>query len=99
MRGLEMYKGHLICYSLGNFATYGMFSLKAETALTEILQVTIDADGKFVEGKIVAGKQEGKGGPKLDTSNAAIRVVRNLSTADFGANAPKIADDGTVTPK
>jgi poly-gamma-glutamate capsule biosynthesis protein CapA/YwtB (metallophosphatase superfamily) len=99
MRGLEMYKGHLICYSLGNFATYGMFSLKAETALTEILQVTIDADGKFVEGKIVAGKQEGKGGPKLDSSNAAIRVVRNLSTADFGANAPKIADDGTVTPK
>ena len=34
MRGLEMYKDHLICYSLGNFATYGMFSLKAETAIS-----------------------------------------------------------------
>jgi poly-gamma-glutamate capsule biosynthesis protein CapA/YwtB (metallophosphatase superfamily) len=99
MRGLEMYKDHLICYSLGNFATYGMFSLKAETAITEILEVTIDSDGKFVSGKIVAGKQEGKGGPQLDPSNAAIRVVRGLSQADFGTNAPKIADDGTVTPK
>jgi poly-gamma-glutamate capsule biosynthesis protein CapA/YwtB (metallophosphatase superfamily) len=99
MRGLEMYKDHLICYSLGNFATYGMFSLRAETALTEILEVTIDADGKFVSGKIIPAKQEGRGGPKLDPSNAAIRVVRGLSIADFGANAPKIADDGTVTPK
>ena len=97
MRGLEIYKGHLICYSLGNFATYGMFTLRAETALTEILEITIDADGKFVSGKLVPGKQEGKGGPKLDPSNAAIRVVRNLSVADFGPNAPKIADNGTVT--
>jgi len=99
MRGLEMYKGHLICYSLGNFATYGMFSLKAETALTEILEVTIGPDGKFISGKIIAGKQEGKGGPKLDPSNAAVRLVRSLSQADFGTNAPKIDDDGTVTPK
>jgi len=98
MRGLEVYKGHLICYSLGNFATYGMFSLRAETALTEILEITIGADGKFISGKIVPGKQEGKGGPKLDPSNAAIRLVRSLSQADFGTNAPKIDDDGTVTP-
>jgi hypothetical protein len=99
MRGLEIYKDRLICYSLGNFATYGMFSLKAETALTEILEVTIGADGKFISGKIIPAKQEGKGGPKLDPSNAAIRVVRNLSVADFGTNAPKIADDGTITSK
>ncbi len=99
MRGLEIYKDHLICYSLGNFATYGMFSLRAETAISEILEIKLGADGKFVSGKIVPVKQEGRGGPKLDPSNAAIRVVRNLSLADFGVNAAKIADDGTVTPK
>ena len=76
-----------------------MFSLKAETAISEILEITIDADGKFVSGQIVPAKQEGRGGPKLDPSKAAIRVVRGLSQADFGPNAPKITDDGTVTPK
>jgi len=99
MRGLELYKDRLICYSLGNFATYGMFTLRAETALTEILEIKIAADGKFLSGKINAGKQLGRGGPQFDESGAAIRVVRNLSTADFGANAPKIADDGSITAK
>jgi poly-gamma-glutamate capsule biosynthesis protein CapA/YwtB (metallophosphatase superfamily) len=99
MRGIEIYKDRLISYSLGNFCTYGWFQLAGETALTMVLEVTIDADGKFVSGKINSGKQEGRGGPVPDETNAAIRVVRNLSTTDFGANAPKIADDGTVTAK
>jgi hypothetical protein len=99
MRGLEIYNGHLICYSLGNFATYGWFVLEAETALTEILEIKLGADGKFLGGKINAGRQEGRGGPLLDKSGESIRVVRSLSEADFGANAPKIADDGTITVK
>lgn len=99
MRGMEIYKDRLINYSLGNFATYGMFTLRAETALTEILEVTLDAEGKFLSGKINAGKQLGRGGPQLDPTGTAIRVVRNLSVTDFGANAPKIDDDGTVSKR
>ncbi len=99
LRGMEIYKGRLISYSLGNFATYGMFRLENETAITAILDVTLDADGKFVSGKINAGKQVGRGGPVLDKSGAAIRVIRKLSIADFGRNAPKIADDGTISLK
>ena len=98
MRGMEMYKDHLIVYSMGNFCTYGWFTLAAETALSEIVEIKIGADGKFISGKINAVKQEGRGGPLLDKSGAAIRVVRNLSTTDFGSSAPKIADDGTITP-
>lgn len=98
LRGMEIYRDRLIAYSLGNFATYGMFRLEDETALTAILEVKMDTDGKFLGGKIHAGKQEGRGGPLLDDSGRAIRVVRNLSVADFGKNAPKIADDGTITP-
>ena len=99
MRGMELYKGHLIVYSMGNFCTYGWFGLAGETALSEIVEAKIDAAGKFLSGKIHAAKQEGRGGPQLDKSGAAIRVVRDLSTADFGPNAPKIADDGTISPK
>ena len=99
MRGMEIYKDRLIAYSLGNFCTYGWFQLAAETALSEILEVKIGQDGKFVSGKIHGAHQEGRGGPILDNTGDSIRKVRELSLADFGANSPKIADDGSITPK
>ncbi len=99
MRGIEIYKDRLIAYSLGNFCTYGWFRLYGETALTMALEVKIGADGKFLGGKIHSGKQEGRGGPLLDPTNAGLRVVRGLSEMDFAANAPKFADDGTISPK
>lgn len=99
LRGMEVYKDRLIAYSLGNFCTYGWFKLEAETALTEILEVKIGQDGKFLGGKIHAGRQEGRGIPVLDKTGEATRKIRDLSIADFGTNAPKIADDGTISPK
>jgi hypothetical protein len=97
LRGMEIYKDRLVVYSMGNFATYGMFSLKAETSLTAIFEIKIAADGKFLKGRLHAGKQLGRGGPTLDKSGDAIRKVRELSIADFAGNAPKIADDGSFT--
>ena len=97
LRGMEIYKDRLINYSMGNFATYGMFTLRAETALTAIFEIKLAADGKFLNGKMYAGKQFGRGGPTLDKSGDAIRKVRELSIADFGTNAPKITDDGSFT--
>jgi poly-gamma-glutamate capsule biosynthesis protein CapA/YwtB (metallophosphatase superfamily) len=99
MRGMELYRDRLIVYSMGNFCTYGWFQLAGETALTEIVEVKVAPDGKFVSGKIHAGRQDGRGGPILDPAGESIRVVRSLSLADFGTNAPKIGDDGTITPK
>jgi len=99
LRGIEIYKDRLIAYSLGNFCTYGWFQLAGETALTAVLEVKIDADGKFISGKIHPGKQEGRGLPVPDVSKTAITLLRNLSTTDFPTSAPKIADDGTFTAK
>ncbi len=97
LRGMEIYKDRLVVYSMGNFATYGMFNLKMETALTAIFEIKIAADGKFLSGKLHAGEQLGRGGPTLDKSGKAIRKIRELSTMDFGKNSPKIADDGSFT--
>jgi Bacterial capsule synthesis protein PGA_cap len=99
MRGMEIYKERLIAYSLGNFATYGWFQLAAETGMTMILEVKIDDEGKFLNGKIHSGRQEGRGIPVLDPMGASARLVRDLSMADFPATAPKIADDGSITSK
>jgi hypothetical protein len=97
LRGIEIHKDRLIAYSLGNFATYGWFQLMGETALTMVLEVRLAPDGKFLDGKIHAGRQEGGGIPVLDKSGKAIRVVRTLSNKNFGSNAPKIEVDGTIS--
>ena len=97
LRGMEIYKDRLIAYSLGNFATYGWFSLKAETALTMVLEARLAPDGKFIGGRIHSAKQEGRGIPVLDPNGAAIKKVRSLSQTDFGQSAPTIAEDGTIS--
>ncbi len=98
MRGMEIYKDRLIAYSLGNFATYGWFQLAGATALSMVLEAKIDSEGKFLSGKINSVKLEGKGIPVLDPSGESLRLVRSLSVTDFGPNAPKIQDDGTILP-
>lgn len=97
LRGMEFYKDRLIAYSLGNFATYGWFKLIGPTRLTAILEVTLDSTGKFAKGKIHSGKQIDWGIPSLDDSGEAIRTIRSLSIKDFGANAPLIAADGSLS--
>lgn len=98
LRGMELYKGHLIAYSMGSFCTYGMFGLHGETALTAVFQLTVDREGHFVSGQIYPGRQNKPGGPIPDPTGEAIQVLRQLSIADFGPNAPKIADDGSFHP-
>lgn len=95
LRGMEIYKDRLVVYSMGNFATYGWFSLKGATAETMILELKLQPDGKFVSGKINSFKLAGRGIPTADKSKSAVATVRNLSQLDFGANAAKIKDDGT----
>jgi hypothetical protein len=96
LRGMEIYKDRLIAYSLGNFATYGWFSLRNETALTIILEAHLAPDGKFIGGQIHSGKQEGRGIPTLDPTGESVKKVRTLSKADFPTTAPNISDDGTI---
>jgi hypothetical protein len=97
LRGMEMYKDRLIAYSLGNFATYGWFGIAGATAETLVLEVKLDADGKFVSGKINPFVLRGKGILTKDSTNSAVSTLRRLSQMDFPATAPKIADDGTIS--
>jgi hypothetical protein len=98
VRGMEVVKGRLVAYSLGNFATYGGMNLSGPNGLTLVLEVKLAPDGKFLGGKIHPARQERPGGPRLDPSGAIIPVVRRLTTEDFGATGVKVADDGTISP-
>ena len=83
VRGMEIYQGKLIAYSLGNFATYGPFNLNGENGLSLILEAHLAPDGSFFRGQIHAVKQEKPGGPKLDPKLSIVPILRSLSHADF----------------
>jgi len=96
LRGLELYKGHLIAYSLGNFATYGQMSLRAECGITGVLEIDLDTTGKCTGGALHPLVQRSPGIPQPDPKNQAIKLVRALSTADFGKSAVRLSPDGRL---
>jgi len=96
VRGMEIYQGKLIAYSLGNFATYGPFNLSAENGISLILEAHLAPDGSFLSGQVYPVKQDKPGGPKLDAAMSILPVVRNLSLADFGPNGITVGPRGEL---
>ncbi len=105
VRGLEMYKERLIIYSLGNFATYDLFSLTPTFNVGAMLEVGLDEEGRLQKGKIHSIKQDYiKPGQKragiyvkFDEQQTAASLIEKVSTLDF-ATPPKILKDGSFTP-
>lgn len=85
-RTIELYKNRLICYSLGNFCTYGRFNLKGLSGVGPIVEVSIKKDGSFVEGNIISTKQIGKGIPLIDETDKALKEIKRLLASDFPNN-------------
>jgi hypothetical protein len=98
VRGMEVYQGKLIAYSLGNFATYGPFNLNGENGIAMILEARLGPDGTFLGGHAYPTKQDKPGGPKLDPEMRILPIVRELSKIDFGENAVLVGDQGELAP-
>lgn len=96
VRAMEVYKGKLIAYSLGNFATYGPFNLSAENGLSLVLEAHLAGDGTFLGGRVYPVRQEKPGGPKLDPAARILSVLRTLSNADFGPSAVVVGPQGEL---
>jgi poly-gamma-glutamate capsule biosynthesis protein CapA/YwtB (metallophosphatase superfamily) len=96
---MEVYKEHLIAYSLGNFATYGRFDLSGPLSIAVMLEVWLDEQGRFAGGKLLPMKQEGKGVPGPDEKARGVAMVRELSAADFPRTGVMVAADGTLSAR
>lgn len=98
LRGMEVYRGHLIAYSLGNFATYGRFDLSGPLAVAVILEARLSlTDGAFLGGRLISTRQHGKGIPALDEQGAGAALVRRLSAEDFPKTAVQVGPDGALS--
>ncbi|MBL8936961.1 MAG: CapA family protein, partial [Archangium sp.] len=98
-RAMELYQGHLIAYSLGNFATYGRFSLGGALGVSVILEVELGDDGRFVTGRLLSTKQEGKGVPMRDDTKRGQKAISELSARDFPKTGVKVSDDGVLSAR
>ena len=78
-RAVEIYKGHLVAYSLGNFATAAGINVKGATGLAPLLLMDLDEDGKLLRYEIQSFRQVMNQGPKLDKSGEAAKVIKDLT--------------------
>jgi hypothetical protein len=97
LRGMQYYNGHLIAYSLGDFACYRNFSTSGALDLSGILRVTLSASGAMVGAHFTSLALSSVGQPALDPTDASARFVNQLSTADFGPAAAIIQPSGDLT--
>lgn len=95
LRAMEVYEGRLIAYSLGNFATYGWFSLTPTTSTSGVLSVELGPDGAFRSGKLSPTKLTGKGTPAK--GGDAVDMVRRLSKSDFPDTGAVVSEDGAIS--
>jgi hypothetical protein len=94
LRGMQFYRGHLIAYSLGNFAGYGNFATGGDLDMSVILHVTLAATGRFEGARIYPIRFTGTGRPA--PGGGAIAFVARLSVADFGSSAARIQRSGVI---
>lgn len=96
VRGMEIYQGKLIAYSLGNFATYGPFNLSGENGISLVLEAHMAPDGTFLKGQVYPVKQEKPGGPRLDPAMTIVPILRALSRDDFRKGAVVVGPRGEL---
>ncbi len=96
LRAVEVYRGRLIAYSLGNFCTYNGISVQGVKGLAPILDVTLDETGRLLAGQIVSTRQQRPRGPVFDHEEGAAKMIRRLTALDFPQAAWFIEENGRL---
>lgn len=82
-RAVEVYKNKFIAYSLGNFCTYGMFSLKGPNGIAPLLQIKLNVQGNFIAANVISTKQDKIKRLQIDTAHTAFKKLEALTNTDF----------------
>lgn len=83
LRAVELYKGKLIAYSLGNFLTHGNFNIKGYGGIAGIIEVHITAEGKFLKANFIPTIQLPPGIPVYDKEKRGTKLINRLGKEDF----------------
>ncbi len=97
-RAVEMYRGHLIAYSLGNFWTYSGVQTYAVSGLGPVLEAWLTPDGDIAGFTLHSTRQAGLGVPRLDPMGEAGRYMMYLTKSDFPGTSSLLAGAGRSSP-
>jgi Bacterial capsule synthesis protein PGA_cap len=95
LRAMELYKGRLIAYSLGNFSTWDTFNISGPLGISGVLKVTLAPNGVATRVELVPALLEKPGRPVPDKARQGVTLVRTLSVQDFGT--PLLDESGVWT--
>jgi poly-gamma-glutamate capsule biosynthesis protein CapA/YwtB (metallophosphatase superfamily) len=95
-RAMELYRGRLIFYSLGNFCTYRRFNLRGPNGIAPIVKVRMDRRGNFISGEVIPVFQPGEGGPRIDPAKRVIHMMKMLTETDFPDQPLAFRQDGSI---
>ncbi|MGC8895115.1 MAG: CapA family protein [candidate division WOR-3 bacterium] len=93
-RGMEMYRGRLIAYSLGNFCTWNGINVSGLGGLAPMLLVEIDSAGNFIRGQIVSFTQQKAHYPQVDPDAEAFKLMKSLTEEDFDGGGLVFGENG-----
>ena len=102
LRGAELYKGKLILYSMGNFATYSDISVSGLCGVSAVFRIRYYVpEGRFLSADIVSTYQQKphKPGPHPDAKHRAFYCLRNLSQEDFPESSLRFVSPDLVEAK
>jgi len=96
-RAIDIYKNRFITYSLGNFCTFGRFSLIGPKGIAPIIKIFTNREGEFLYGDIIPIKQIGRGQPIIDRNHEVQAILSQLTKEDFPENGIVIGDSGRIS--
>ncbi|MDE2266377.1 MAG: CapA family protein [Alphaproteobacteria bacterium] len=97
-RAVELYRRHLIAYSLGNFWTYEGVMTYAVSGLGPVLEAWLAPDGSIAGFTIHSTRQAGLGVPHTDPEDEAARYIFYLTKADFPQSEVRLEEAQRLKP-
>jgi hypothetical protein len=98
IRSIQRYRGHMIAYSLGDFACWDNLALGGTLSESAILRVTLSPTGVVLAGRWIPLALVGEGLPRYDPTGASTKLVESLSIEDFGDERYRIHSNGVIDP-
>lgn len=99
LRAVEVYKGHFIAYSLGNFCTPYGINLRGISGYAPVVTIRVLADGTFVDGQIHSFIQQRGAGPLPDAQNLVAKEMKRLTELDVPETPIRISATGVIGRK
>ena len=94
LRAMEVYRGRLIAYSLGNFVGYKQFGRGEYTGTSAILHAELAPNGAVRSVRLEPLVLDERSAPQPDPTGRAIEQVNALSAQDFPDSGLALDADG-----